>query len=140
MKTMLLYYSYTGTVKALAVAFAGKIGAKACEVRDARPPGKLAAETLGRARAIRGEVTPVDGLPANFAGYDHFVVIAPVWGGYPAPAINNVFERLPQGCGLSLFLVSDSGYSEKEHILARLRSEGFDEVEYLDIKNPVSAR
>ena len=134
MKSIILFYSYTGTVRKLARALAARTGADLYEVKDYERPGKLKTFFVGCPRAMRGLPTPIERIAADLSQYDKFIVMAPVWASNPAPPVNNVFELLPRRDTLSLFLVSSSGTSAKKRILARLEADGFQNVEYMDIK------
>ena len=134
MKSIILFYSYTGTVRKLARGLAGRTGAELYEIKDYKRPGKLKTFFVGCPRAMKGQPTPIERVAVDLSKYDKFIVMAPVWASNPAPPVNNVLELLPRRDTLSLFLVSSSGSSAKKRILARLEAAGFRNVEYMDIK------
>ncbi len=134
MRSIIFYYSYTGTVKKLAQAFANKTGADLYELADFKRPGKLQVFLRGCPAAIQGKPTPIERISVDVSAYEKFVVMAPVWASNPAPPVNNLFYLLPKDAELSLFLVSASGKSGKDKILARLHSLGYNDVEFMDIK------
>lgn len=45
--------------------------------------------------------------------YDCIVIGGPIWAGYPAPALNAIFELLPSGKEVEIFLCSGGGEAPK---------------------------
>jgi len=112
MKTLVLFYSYSGSTKAIAEALAAAESADLCEVKDVRRPGKLKAYTAGVLASIRGKAWPVKPFSADLAEYDRIILLSPVWASNPPPAVVAAFERLPQGKTVAVKMVSASGKSE----------------------------
>lgn len=134
MKTLLLYYSFSGTTERAAKAAAAKAGADLVRVEDARPHSKLWAFIPGCPKAMGHKTSPIKPLKAEFSDYEDFIVMAPIWAGNPAPAINNVFDLLPKGAGVCLRLVSSSGNSSKEGTIAFVESKGLKGTAYEDLQ------
>jgi len=111
MKTLIVYYSYTGVTAKMAKELAKKRGADLFEVRDIERPNVLKAYTAGCVAAIKWKSWPVEALPQNMEEYDLITIMAPVWAGNPAPEINNAFEALPRGKKIEVIMVSTSGKS-----------------------------
>lgn len=137
MKALVIYYSYTGHVGRLAKALAKEMGADIVEVRDKKRPGKLKAYTLGCFASMGMKAWPVE--PAAYAldAYDKLVVMAPVWAGKLAPAINGVWDGIPAGKEVEVRAVSASGTSRgKDGVLLRLAGKNCRSISYMDVKAP----
>jgi hypothetical protein len=134
MKTLVIYYSYSGHTRALAQAAAQEMNADLVEVRDVRRPGIVGA-FLRCPKAMRMAATPIAPLDVDFAGYDRVVVMAPVWAGHPAPTINAVWPGLPRGASVEVRLVSSGGVSAcQEKVAAKLTEQGCTLAAWQDIK------
>ena len=134
MKTLVIFYSYTGNAKRLAQEFAAKEAADIVEIKDARRPVKLKAYSLGCFAAMRGKPWPIQPPEVDLAAYNRLVLFFPVWAGSPPPAIHAVLTQLPDGKTVSIKLVSASGKSNcKERLEAVLKAkdctlEGFEDI------------
>ncbi|WP_077610213.1 flavodoxin family protein [Clostridium sp. Marseille-P2415] len=120
MKTLVIYYSYTGNTKKIAEQTAKKENADICEVVEKNRPGTVKAFTAGSFHAMRGMKSEVEPITADLSSYDRLIVMAPVWAGNPAPAMNNVFDALPSGKEVEVIMVSASGKSSCKDRLEQL--------------------
>ena len=136
MKTLFIFYTYTGNTKQLAQELlAGAVDADITEVKDIRRPGKLKAYSLGCLAAMRGKAWPIRQLEADLAAYDHLILLAPVWAGNPPPAVNGLFEQLPEGKTVSVKMISASGHSNcKERLEALIKAKGGILKSFKDVK------
>lgn len=135
MKTAVIYYSWSGHTGAIAKSRAEKEGAGLFEIKDEARPGTLKAYTIGGFQAMRMKRTPVLPFTAPLEEFDRVIIMAPVWAGYPAPAINTVFDALPSGKKVTVCLVSGSGRSGcREKITALVNSKGCELAGFEDIK------
>jgi len=134
MKTLVIFYSYTGNAKRLAQEFAAKEAADIVEIKDGRRPVKLKAYSLGCFAAMRGNPWPIQPPEVDLAAYNRLVLFSPVWAGSPPPAIHAALVQLPDGKTVSIKLVSASGKSNcKERLEAVLKAkdctlEGFEDI------------
>ena len=125
MKTLVIYYSYSGHTKALAEKIATDESADIVEIRDVKRMGKLKAYSVGCFAAIKGKAWPIEPVEADFAAYDRLVLFSPIWAGNTPPAFNAVLALLPEGKTVSVKLVSDSGKSGcQERLEAAIREKG----------------
>ncbi|MCL2580345.1 MAG: hypothetical protein FWE32_10020 [Oscillospiraceae bacterium] len=108
-KNLIIYYSYTGSTAKIAKKLAEKRGSDLCEVRERKRPGKLAAFTLGGLASLAGRRWEIEPITAEPESYSHITIMAPIWAGKPAPAINTVFDLLPPGKKIEVVMVSGSG-------------------------------
>ena len=137
MSAAVVYYSYGGTTKKLALDLASKRGAKAIEIRDVKRytfPGTF---FKGCPAAIKQRATPIVEPQADFKRFDKIILMAPVWAGFPAPAFNSIAKRLPRGMSVEVILVSTSGDSSKSRgkVTEMLEDLGLKVTGYSDIKN-----
>ena len=125
MKTLVLYYSYTGHTKKLAEGLAAKESVDIAEIKAVKRPGVLKAFTAGCFAALGGRSWPIQPLDTNMAAYDRLILLIPVWAGNPPPAINALLEQLPEGKSIDIKMVSASGESKcRERLEAAIKSKG----------------
>jgi flavodoxin len=135
MKTLILYYSYSGKTKVLAEKLATKKNAKIVELKDVKRPGKLKAYTAGIVASIRGKAWKIQALDVDLAKCDKIILLAPVWAGNPPPAVNGLLELMPEGKSVSIKMVSMSGKSDcKERMKQRIKDKNCTLDSFEDIK------
>lgn len=111
MKTAVIFYSWSGHTKALAQEKARLDGAALFEIEDEKRPGALKAYTAGCLAALRMKPALVKPFHIPFEAFDRIVIMAPVWAGHPAPAVNALWSELPAGKDVCFCAVSASGSS-----------------------------
>ena len=135
MKTLVLYYSYTGHTKKIAEELAVKESADIAEIKAEKRPGKFKAYSAGCFAAIRGKCWPIQPLDVDLSSYDRLFLFAPIWAGFPAPYINSVLETLPEGKKVYFKMISASGKSKcKERLEAAIKAKGCTLEGFEDIK------
>lgn len=135
MKTLVIFYSYTGSTEKLAQNIASKASADIIEVKDQVKPSKFAAYTLGCFKAMRMKPSDIEPFEADLSAYEKIILMSPVWAGRIAPPLVRVFEMLPPGRALEVIAVSASGKSRaKDDVSALLNSRGCKSVRYKDVK------
>lgn len=135
MKTLVIFYSYTGNAKRLAQELAAKEAADIAEVKDVRHPGKLKAYSLGCLAAMRGKPWPIQQTEADLTVYDRLILFSPVWASNPPPAVHALLERLPKGKTVSVKMISASGSSGcRERLEAAIKAKGCTLEGFEDIK------
>ncbi|MGL5434521.1 MAG: flavodoxin family protein [Lachnospiraceae bacterium] len=134
MKTLILYYSYTGSSRKLAQSISTEINADLAEVETVKNPGTVNAYVVGSLAAMRHKITDIKPINVTFDEYDKIILIAPIWAGSPAPAFNSALKRLPKEKSLELYFVSASGKSNKDKISSFLSNNGYSIAGYHDIK------
>lgn len=135
MKTIVLFYSYSGNTKAVAEELAGKENADIAEIKDVKRPGKFKAYTAGCFAAMRGGAWRIQPLGVDLSAYDGLILLSPVWAGNPAPAFNAALERLPQGKTVSVKMISASGKSScRERLETAIKAKGGVLESFEDIK------
>ena len=135
MKTLIIYYSYSGKTKKIAEELAAKEPDDILEVKDIKRPGKFKAYTAGCFAALRGKAWPIRPLDVDLSDYDRLILFAPVWAGNPAPAMGAVLKQLPEGKSITVKMVSASGKSEcKDKLEALIKAKGCTMESFEDIK------
>jgi len=136
MKTLVIYYSYTGKTKKLAEETAKKENADIIEVKEKKKPSKVKAYVLG-SFAARGQkeanLLPYD---CDFSAYDKIIIAIPIWAAFPAPPFNNIVKALPSGKDVDLIMTSGSGSSSRtaEQTKKLVEDRGCRVIKYLDVK------
>ena len=136
MKILILFHSYTGKTKVLAEKKAAELGADIEEIVDVKRQGTFAAYTVGGFRAIRRKKTPVLPIKAQLDSYDKIILMSPVWGNRPTPAVNSAIECIPSGKKVEIIMVSASGKTggAVEGTKALIYGRGCEVTEYTDVK------
>ena len=125
MKTLVLYYSYSGKTKTIAEELAEKETADIVEIKDAKRPGKLKAYIAGIIAAGTGKAWPIQPLDVDLTKYDRLILLAPVWANNPPPPFNAMLEKLPERKSVHIKMVSMSGKSDcKERLDAKIKVRG----------------
>lgn len=140
-KTIVIYYSYTGHTRKLAAEIAEKEAAPLLEIVDRKRPGTLAAYTVGCFAAMRQKATPIGEIETELDQYERFVILAPVWAGFPAPAINTLLKQLPSSRDVEVWLVSASGQSRaRDKMQTLINSQGCRLMRFRDVRATAKAQ
>ncbi len=135
MKTLVLFYSYSGNAKRLAQACADKEEADLVEIKDVRRPGKIKAYTLGCFAAIRGRAWAIQAIEKDLSAYENLIIFSPVWASNPTPEVNALLEILPGGKTVSVKMVSGSGQSScRERLEEKISAKGSKLESFEDIQ------
>ena len=135
MKTLVIFYSYSGHTKAIAERLTANESADTAEIVDTVRPGKVKAYLSGCFAALRCKSWPIRPLGADPAAYDRLILLSPIWAGNPPPAVNALLGTLPRGKPMEVKMVSGSGKSNcKERLEAIIKSKGSTLKSFEDIK------
>ena len=125
MKTLVLYYSYTGHTKKIAEELAALDSADTVEIKEAKRPSVLKAYTAGCIAAMRSKSWPIQPLDVDYTKYERLIMLAPIWANNPPPAFYAAMEQLPGGKAVILKMVAASGKSNcKEKLEAVIKAKG----------------
>lgn len=114
MKTIVMYYTFGGTSKKEAEHIAAeKKGVVLCEIEQKKKYNIITAFFSGCPKAMKRKVVEIKEVPYNLEAFEHIILVAPIWAGYPAPAFNAMVDLLPQGKEVEIFMCSGSGESIK---------------------------
>lgn len=136
MKTLVVYYSFTGKTRTLAQKKAKKTGGQLLEVREAKKRSVPGAYFFGSFAAMRHKQAVLAAFEPDFAQYERILVLAPIWAGAPAPAFNTIMAALPRGKEVELIFTSGSGSSGKsqEYCKRQIAERGCRLVSCTDVK------
>ncbi|HIW21484.1 MAG TPA: hypothetical protein H9887_05630 [Candidatus Dorea intestinavium] len=132
MKSIILFYSYTGNTKALALKMAKDENLDLEEIYELKKPLR----PIGLYLAFRRKTTEIWPIKAPLTDYDRIIIMSPVWGGHPVPAINRLFSLLPSGKRVDLIMVSGGGGTKKskKKTMELVNKRRCSVIEYTDVK------
>jgi len=135
MKTLVLYYSYSGNTKKIAEELAQKECADIEEIKDKKRPGKLKVYTAGIIAVMRNKSWSIQPLSVDLAAYDRIILLAPVWADSPPPPVGSALELLPEGKTVAVKMISASGKSGcVSKLEEKIKSKGSVMESFEDIK------
>jgi flavodoxin len=127
MKTLIVYYSFTGKTELVASTLARVIGADLRKIEELKERSKFSAFVFGGAAAMFGKKGKIQTPDLDFTGYSRIFVGSPVWCGNPAPAIN-AFIAMADFTGKTAVpfatMGSKNSGSTVEQMYAALRAKG----------------
>ncbi len=134
MGQIILFYSFTGKTRDLAIKKCEELGADKFEVKETKRRGVFNALLVGARQAMKHKTVPVEPIDIDLGAYEKIIIMMPIWAGFPAPAFNNVVALLPEGKQVELVMLSGSGVSKKEKIIEQVRLRGCEVTAYSDVK------
>lgn len=149
-KTLVLYYSATGTTKKAATQVAQKLNADLAEIHPEKPytaedlnwHDETTRATVEQKQEHDGRVPIKDDLP-DISNYDNIVIGHPIWWGIPPRLIATVIDKLDlNGKHLATFGTSSStGYSRAQSNVERTVKENHYDLDLAqgDVLNSPSA-
>ncbi len=131
MKTIILYYSYSGNTKVLANKKSKELEADIEEIVEVKKPAMI----VGLYRVLRQKKTEIRPIKSQLDSYDKIIIMSPVWGGSPVSPINSLIECLPAGKKVEIIMVSGGGGTKKsaERTKSLVMMKGCDVVGYTDL-------
>lgn len=136
MKSVVIYYSYTGHCKKIAEDIAKKEDAQLIGLKEEKSRNKVNAYVMGSFSAMKQSEAILEPIPVDLHDFDKIEIVMPLWAGYPAPAMNNIIELLPSGKEVGVTIVSGSGNSSKskENTIKKITMKNDNLIHYTDIK------
>jgi hypothetical protein len=123
MRTLILYYSRTGTTRKAAEALAGLLGADLAEIRCDRYRTGVFSYIRAAYDSIRRNLPAIEISPAARQPYDRIVIGGPIWAGRPASPVRSYLagnNRLPGRVALFLTRIGsppEPAFAEMEALL-----------------------
>ena len=121
MKTLVLYYSYSGTTAKIARAIADELGADSeqlCVAHEKKREG-FGKYFFGGMQAVMKQKPDLIPLTVDPAAYELIIIGTPVWAGTCAPAIRTLLEFYPlAGKKTAFFYTHQGGPGHTESELA----------------------
>ena len=93
MKSLVVYYSYTGKTELVARTLAESIKADILKIEDVQRPSLFKAYFFGGFASTQGKSWPIKQFKQDLSGYERIFIGCPVWFGMPAPQINSFIEQ-----------------------------------------------
>ena len=93
MKTLIVYYSYTGNTELVSKTMATELKADVLKIEDAQTPSKFKAYIKGAFAARKGESWPIKTVNIPLKDYDRVFIGGPIWWGRVAPELNGYVEQ-----------------------------------------------
>lgn len=139
MKTLVLYYSFTGNTRALAKKLAEENGWEAVEIKEAKKRSVFSAFAFGCPMAIHYRASELAPVSIDFSDVEKVVVASPIWAACPAPAFNAIISLLPQGMKVEIAFTSSGGSNGKckQAVTEKLSAMG---LELLGISDYISQK
>ena len=136
MKSIVIYYSYTGNTKKAALEYAAQLGAEIIELKEVRRRSFFGVFFCGVPAAMSRKKAKIHPFPSDLSEYDKIIIAMPVWAGHPAPPMNNIIDILPEGKEVEVIMTSAGGDSSgsREKTTALIAAKGCRVTEYRDIK------
>lgn|GEM_PF-190012 len=135
MNALVMYYSLTGRSRYEANRIAKENDADIYEVREQRYRSMYNAYLFGPAQARARRFVYIEPIAIALEDFDKIIIVCPVWGGYPAPAFNNIVSELPPDKLVEIYLTSDSGKAKAgEETVTLVELQGVHVVNYQVIK------
>jgi flavodoxin len=114
MKSLVVYYSYTGNTKLVAKTLADTLKADVAEIEDVTRPTSDQAYGAGEGASREGKSWPIKPFKTDLSGYSRIFVGCPVWFGMPTPQFNAFVEQVSfTGKQVVVFVTLGGGRPEK---------------------------
>lgn len=113
MNSLVIFYSFKGHTKAEAIKIASERNLQIIEIKETKKRGMFSAFFKGCSAALKQKGSDILKPEIDLNLYQSFVVCAPVWAGFAAPAFNSILEILPKGSEVEILLCSGGGESPK---------------------------
>lgn len=139
MKTVILYYTFSGSSKKEAERLSQELSAPVIRVKEAKNRSLFSSFIPGGFQAMRRKAVAISPSNIPLEEYDRIIIGCPIWANYPAPAFNTIIELLPSGKEVELFFCSGSGLSNKskQDTIEMVEKKGCVVISYRDVKTNV---
>jgi flavodoxin len=140
MKTLVIYFSLTGSTEFVAKIISKQLKADLCEVVDKKhKKGKLI-YLKGGAASIREELTKIE-VSKSIEDYDLIIVGSPIWAGKITPAIRTFLSLNDFSQKKGAFFVTLGGDKPEKSLENMRKTTGFNSiVKELAISNTVEEK
>ena len=109
MSKAVLYYSLSGKTQKMAEKIANEAAAELIEIREKTKRNGFTAFVPGCFQAMAQACPAIIPPAKDLSAFDELVLLAPIWAGHPAPALNSIIALLPEGKTVSLICTSGQG-------------------------------
>lgn len=137
MKTLVVYFSLTGSTEFVAKIISEQLNADLCEVIDKKHKQSKLIYLKGGAASIREKLTEID-VPKSIENYDLIIVGSPIWAGKITPAIRTFISTNDFSNKKGAFFVTLGGDKPDKSIRNMRETTGFTSiVKELAISNAI---
>lgn len=113
MKTLIIYYSNSGTTEVVSKTLAYHLNADLVKIHDMKNRNGLANRFLSSINAFRETKTDIKPKNIDLSEYDVIYIGTPTWNGNPTPAILTIIDRCDlKGKDVVLFATMNSNRGE----------------------------
>lgn len=125
MKTLVVFYSRTGTTKKIALEIAGRLGAETEEIKDTVDRGGMKGYLFAGRDAMQKNLTVLEPTMKNPADFDLVIIGTPIWGwNMSTPIRTYITEKKGIFKNVSFFCTmggsgDDKAFAEMENIIGR---------------------
>ena len=113
MRTLIVFYSRTGTTKKAAEALAEKIGADVEELVDQKDRSGMSGWLKSGRDAMRKSLTSLNETKKNPADYDLIIIGSPVWAGTMSAAVRTYLSDNQAKLKEAAFFSTQGGANEQ---------------------------
>lgn len=137
MKTLIAYYSQTGSTEVISQVLAYHLKADMVRIQDVKPREGFKNRLVSTFDAFRENKTEIYPPSLNLNDYDLIYIGTPVWAGKPTPAILTIIDSCDlRGKDVILFatMSSKGGATTIERMEEKVRARGGRVVESFTVK------
>ncbi|MCF2872455.1 hypothetical protein L0664_15375 [Octadecabacter sp. G9-8] len=122
MKSLILFYSRTGTTMNVANALGAALSADIKEIKCPRYQGGWFAYLRAGYDSVKGRLPPIDVPDLSIEGYDLVIIGAPIWTSYPALPLRSFLAQKPRLSGRVAVFFTFGGHSPAEKAVKMVES------------------
>ena len=125
MKTLVVYYSRTGTTKKIALEIASKLGAEIEEIKDTVDRSGMKGYLISGRDAMKRKMTVLESATNNPADFDLVIIGTPIWGWNMSSPVRTYISEKKDSFGKVAFFCTMGGsgdekaFAEMEEIIGK---------------------
>jgi flavodoxin len=127
MKTLVVYFSLTGSTEFVAKIIAEQLNADLCEVVDKKHKNGKLIYLKGGAASIREKLTKIE-FPKSIENYDLIIVGSPIWAGKITPAIRTFLSLNDFSHKKGAFFITLGGKKPEKSFRNMRQTTGFNSI------------
>lgn len=120
-RTLIIYYSRSGTTRALAAELAAKLGADMAAIQELRPRTGVSGFLRSMFETLRSTLPPIEPLHVDLSAYALVLLGTPVWVGRAASPVRRFLDGAASSLPLTAYFCTydGSGYDTAFQDMAR---------------------
>lgn len=137
MKTLIIYYSETGSTEVISQVLSYHLKADMAQIRDMKPRDGFKNKLVAPFDAFRENKTEIYPPNINLSSYDLIYIGTPVWASKPTPAILTIIDNIDlRGKDVILFATMNGtgGAATIERMEEKVKARGGRVVESFTVK------